>query len=428
MAKNTRSKAASTPPAAHPTVGSDVALADIQNAQKTIVGAVINTDFDYSRTLSQLTGADIWLKFDNLQFTASFKERGALNRLVHLTPDQKQRGVIAMSAGNHAQGVAYHARRLGIPATIVMPEGTPTVKVENTRHHGAHVIVTGRTLEDSAAFARAMSADKKLYFLHPYDDPLVIAGQGTLALEMLAAVPGLDTLVIPIGGGGLISGIATAAKAINPAITIIGVEAQLYPSMYNQVKGTHLAVGGDTLAEGIAVKSPGELTARIITRLVDDIVLVPEAALERAVALLIGVEKTVVEGAGAAGLAAVLCDPARFAGRKIGLVLCGGNIDTRLLASVLTREQAREGRLSRLTIDIPDQPGQLAKVSAVIGDCGANIIEVYHQRVFTDLPAKGTELHLVIETRDRTHLKAAVDGLTTAGYAVTLKDGPAGGR
>jgi threonine dehydratase len=405
-----------------------ITLADIEAARRTIAGAVINTDFDHSRPLSEMVGADIWLKFDNLQFTASFKERGALNRLAHLTADQRARGVIAMSAGNHAQGVAYHARRLGIPATIVMPEGTPTVKVENTRHHGAEVIVTGRTLEDSAAFARALGEERGLFFLHPYDDPYVIAGQGTVALEMLEAVPHLDTLVVPIGGGGLIAGMATAAKAINPAIEIVGVEAQLYPSMYNRIKSASLPVGGDTLAEGIAVKSPGALTSGIIAQLVDDIVLVPEAAIERAVALLIGIEKTVVEGAGAAGLAAVLCDPARFAGRTIGLVLCGGNIDTRLLASVLTREQAREGRLSRLTIDIPDQPGQLAKVSAVIGDCGANIIEVYHQRVFTDLPAKGTELHLVIETRDRTHLQAAVEGLSRAGYAVTLKGGPAGGQ
>jgi threonine dehydratase len=405
-----------------------VTLADIQEAQRTIAGAVLNTDFDHSRTLSEMIGAQIWLKFENLQFTSSYKERGALNRLSHLTPEQARVGVIAMSAGNHAQGVAYHAKRLGIPATIVMPEGTPTVKVENTRHHGAEVIVTGRTLEDSAHAARLIAAERGLFFLHPFDDPIVIAGQGTVALEMLEAVPELDMLVVPIGGGGLISGMATAAKAIKPSIQIVGVEAQLYPSMYNRIRGTTLAIGGDTLAEGIAVKTPGEITSGIIARLVDDIVLVPETALERAVALLIGIEKTVVEGAGAAGLAALLCDPQRYAGRNIGLVLCGGNIDTRLLASVLTREQAREGRLSRLTIDIPDQPGQLAKVSAVIGNCGANIIEVYHQRVFTDLPAKGTELHLVIETRDREHLHAAIAALKAAGYVVVVKGAPVGGR
>jgi len=427
MPPSRKAKLAANPAKLSPVSAGPVTLADIERARLTLHGAVLNTDFDHSRTLSEMIGAQVWLKFENLQFTSSYKERGALNRLSHLTPAQKQRGVIAMSAGNHAQGVAYHAKRLGIPATIVMPDGTPTIKIENTRHHGADVIVTGRTLEDAAAAARQMAADRDLYFLHPFDDPVVIAGQGTIALEMLEAVPDLDTLVIPIGGGGLISGIATAAKAMKPEIEIIGVEAQLYPSMYNRIKHANLPIGGDTLAEGIAVKTPGEITSAIIAQLVDDIVLVPEAALERAVALLIGIEKTVVEGAGAAGLAAVLCDPGRFAGRTIGLVLCGGNIDTRLLASVLTREQAREGRLSRLTIDIPDQPGQLAKVSAVIGNCGANIIEVYHQRVFTDLPAKGTELHLVIETRDRTHLMQAIDNLRAAGYAITLKGAPVGG-
>ncbi len=427
MASKAKPTAITKPTAPASAAPGIVTLEDIQQARKTLGTAILNTDFDHSRTLSEMIGAEVWLKFENLQFTSSYKERGALNRLSHLTPEQKQRGVIAMSAGNHAQGVAYHAKRLGIPATIVMPEGTPTIKIENTRHHGAEVIVTGKTLEDSAAAARQMAAERGLYFLHPFDDPVVIAGQGTIALEMLEAVPELDTLVIPIGGGGLISGIATAAKAIKPSIHIVGVEAQLYPSMYNRIKNAKLPIGGDTLAEGIAVKTPGEITSSIIARLVDDIVLVPEAALERAVALLIGIEKTVVEGAGAAGLAAVLCNPRHYAGRKIGLVLCGGNIDTRLLASVLTREQAREGRLSRLMIDIPDQPGQLAKVSAVIGNCGANIIEVYHQRVFTDLPAKGTELHLVIETRDRTHLQQTIDDLKGAGYAITLKSGPAGG-
>lgn len=404
---------------------SPVTLADIEAAATRIKGAVLNTDFDHSRTLSELTAAEIWLKFENLQFTGAFKERGALNRLLLLDAAQLKRGVIAMSAGNHAQGVAYHARRLRVPATIVMPEGTPTIKVENTRGHGAEVIVTGATLEDAAAAARALAAERKLFFLHPFDDPGVIAGQGTIALEMLEAHPDLDVLVVPIGGGGLISGMATAAKAIKPGIEVIGVEASLYPSMYNRIKDANLIVGGDTLAEGIAVKAPGTLTEAIIREVVDDIVLVPEPALERAVAMLINIEKTVVEGAGAAGLAAVLCDKGRYAGKKVGLVLCGGNIDSRLLASVLTREQAREGRLSRLTIDIPDQPGQLAKVSGVIGAAGANIIEVYHQRVFTDLPAKGTELHLVIETRDRTHLMTTIEKLKQAGYAITLKSGPA---
>ncbi len=423
----TQTKAARTDAIAIAAATLPVSLADVEAARERIRGAVLDTDFDHSRTLSEMTGADVWLKFENLQFTASFKERGALNRLLLLPPSERARGVIAMSAGNHAQGVAYHARRLDIPATIVMPEGTPTVKVENTRHHGAEVIVTGRTLEDAATFARDTAAKRGLYFVHPYDDAAVIAGQGTIGLEMLDARPDLDTLVVPIGGGGLISGIAIAAKARKPLIEIVGVEAVLYPSMFNKIRGETRAIGGDTLAEGIAVKSPGVMTEQIIRALVDRIDLVSEPALERAVALLIGIEKTVVEGAGAAGLAAVLSAPERFKGRKLGLVLCGGNIDTRLLASVLTREQAREGRLSRVVIDIPDQPGQLAKVSAVIGDAGANIIEVYHQRVFTDLPAKGTELHLVIETRDRAHLDLTLAGLRAKGYEVEIKGGPVGG-
>ena len=397
---------------------------DVLRAADVVAGAVLDTDFDPSRTLSQLLGADIWLKFENLQFTASFKERGALNRLSAMSAAERASGVIAMSAGNHAQGVAYHASRLGIPATIVMPEGTPTVKVENTRGFGAEVILEGASLEDSAAFAVAYGARRKLVFIHPYDDLLVIAGQGTIGLEMLRAVPELDTLVVPIGGGGLISGIAIAAKGIKPDIRIVGVQAQLYPSMYNRIKNAHLGVRGDTLAEGIAVKAPGAMTEAIIRRLVDDIVLVGESDLERAVSLLISIEKTVVEGAGAAGLAAMLADPARFRGQKVGLVLCGGNIDSRLLASVLTRELARDGRLSRLSIDIPDKPGQLAKVATAIGEAGANIVEVYHQRVFTDLPAKGTELHLVVETRDRAHLDTTITALRGAGFGVTLK-GPA---
>ncbi|MBX9927179.1 MAG: pyridoxal-phosphate dependent enzyme, partial [Hyphomicrobiaceae bacterium] len=280
--------------------GLPVALADVTAARERIRGAVLDTDFDHSRTLSEMTGADVWLKFENLQFTASFKERGALNRLLLLSPDERSRGVIAMSAGNHAQGVAYHAKRLGIPVTIIMPEGTPTVKIENTRHHGAEVVVTGRTLEDAAAFARETASRRGFYFVHPYDDAAVIAGQGTIGLEMLDARPDLDTLVVPIGGGGLISGIATAAKAVKPSIEIVGVEAALYPSMSNCVRGESRPVGGDTLAEGIAVKATGVMTEQIVRALVDRIDLVSEAALERAVALLIMIEKTVVEGAGAA--------------------------------------------------------------------------------------------------------------------------------
>ena len=405
-----------------------VTIADIKRAAATVKGAVINTDFDLSRTLGEMFDAEVWLKFENLQFTAAYKERGALNKLASFSAKERACGVIAMSAGNHAQGVAYHARRLGIPATIVMPSGTPTVKIENTRKLGAKVILDGACFEDASAFATAYGAKHGLTFIHPFDDPQVIAGQGTVALEMLEAVPGLDTLVIPIGGGGLISGVAIAAKAINPQIRIIGVEAQLYPSMLNAIKGSKLPVGGDTLAEGIAVTTPGKITRGIIEALVDDIVLVSEADLERAVTLLITIEKTVVEGAGAAGLAAMIMDPRRYKGHKVGLILCGGNIDTRLLASVLTRELARDGRLSRLAIDVPDRPGQLAKVSGAIGEAGANVVEVYHQRVFTDVPAKGTELNLVIETRDRRHLDAVVAVLRAAGYAVVVKGTGSGPR
>lgn len=398
-----------------------VTLQSVEAAAKTLKGAIVETPFAHSRTLSALLGCEIWLKFENLQFTGAYKERGALNKLTTLTPNERRAGVIAMSAGNHAQGVAYHAARLGIPATIVMPEGTPSVKVENTRALGARVILEGATLEDSARITRKMARDEGYTFIHPFDDPAVISGQGTVALEMLAANPDLDDLVVPIGGGGLISGMGTVIKSLRPGARVIGVEAGLYPSMYNLIKHAALPIGGDTLAEGIAVKEPGSLTRSIITRVADDIMLVSEAEIERSVALLIAIEKTVVEGAGAAGLAAVIADPHRFRDRRVGLVLCGGNIDARLLASVLTRELARDGRLARLAIDIPDRPGQLAKVSGVIGGAGANIVEVYHQRVFTDLPAKGTELNLVIETRDAGHLAATVTALEKSGYRVTVK-------
>ena len=405
-----------------PVVGID----DIRAAAAVIRGAVEETRCERSDTLSKLLGVDIWLKFENLQYTASFKERGALNRLAALAPDERRRGVIAMSAGNHAQGVAYHAQRLGIPASIVMPEATPTVKVENTKSHGARVILSGATLEDAAAFAHAHGRENGLTFIHPYDDPLVIAGQGTIALEMLAAAPALDVLVVPIGGGGLISGIAIAAKAIKPEIQVIGVQAALYPSMFNRIKGESRPMRGDTLAEGIAVKAPGEITSALVRRSVDDIVLVSEVQLERAVSLLINVEKSVVEGAGAAGLAAVIADPMRFAGRNVGLVLCGGNIDTRLLASVLTRELAREGRLTSLKIDISDRPGQLARVAQLLGEAQANIVEVYHQRVFSDLPAKGALLQVVIETRDRPHLMETVGRLRKAGFELDVESNPGG--
>jgi len=404
-----------------------VTLDDVEAARQRLRGAIVETDCDFSRTLSEILGCRVWLKFENLQFTASFKERGALNRLSALSADERKRGVIAMSAGNHAQGVAYHASRLSIPATIVMPVSTPTVKVVNTRRHGAEVILHGETVEEAANFARQHGRERNLTFIHPYDDPLVIAGQGTTALEMLGAAPEIDTLVVPIGGGGLISGMAIAAKALRPDLQVFSVEAELYPSMYNAIKGESLPMRGDTLAEGIAVKAPGEITTPIVRRLVDDILLVSESQIENALSLLINIEKTVVEGAAAAGLAAVCAHRDRFKGRTVGIVLTGGNIDTRLLASVLTRELAREGRLSQLAIDLADRPGQLAKVANLLGEAGANIVEVYHQRTFSDLPAKGALLELVIETRDRSHLEETVTRLRAAGFEVDMGSNHPGG-
>src|ERR1700730_13776819 len=391
-----------------------VTLPDIEAAADVVAGFVKRTSFERSRTLSEITGASLWLKFENLQFTATFKERGALNRLSALSADQRRRGVIAASAGNHAQGVAYHAARLSIPATIYVPVGTPTVKIENTRRHGATVIEGGATLEEAAALATTHGQSEGLTFIHPYDDALIIAGQGTIALEMLAAMPDLDVLIVPIGGGGLISGMAVAAKTLKPDIEVIGVQAALYPSMYNLIKQQSLPMRGDTLAEGIAVKAPGSITSEIVRALVDDIVLVTEKEIEQALSLLIRIEKSVTEGAGAAGLAAVLADEGRFEGRSVGLVLSGGNIDTRLLSSVLTRQLAREGRLSRLRFDIVDRPGQLATVLAVLSKNAANIVEVSHQRIFTDLPAKAVLLEVVIETRDRAHLASTIADLRAA--------------
>jgi threonine dehydratase len=397
-----------------------VTLRDIEAAAGVLAGSVKRTSFDHSRTLSDITGANLWLKFENLQFTATFKERGALNRLSALSADERRRGVIAASAGNHAQGVAYHAARLSIPATIFVPVGTPAMKVDNTRRHGATVIERGATLEEAAILAIEHGRKERLTFIHPYDDPLVIAGQGTIALEMLASVPDLDVLIVPIGGGGLISGMAVAAKTLKPGIEIIGAQATLYPSMYNLIKGQQLPMRGDTLAEGIAVKAPGRVTAEIVRALVDDIVLVTEQQIEQALSFLITIEKTVTEGAGAAGLAAVLADKDRFKGRAIGFVLSGGNIDTRLLASVLTRQLAREGRLTRLRFDIVDRPGQLGIVVAVLSKTGANIVEVSHQRIFTDLPAKAVLLEVVIETRDRSHLDSTIAALRAANIDVDV--------
>jgi threonine dehydratase len=397
-----------------------VTLRDVEAAADVLDGFVRRTSFERSRTLSDISGASVWLKFENLQFTATFKERGALNRLSASSADERRRGVIAASAGNHAQGVAYHAARLSIPATIFVPEGTPTVKIENTRRHGATVIEGGATLEQAASLAVDHGRREGLTFVHPYDDPLIIAGQGTIALEMLAAVPDLDVLLVPIGGGGLISGMAVAARTLKPGIEIVGVQAALYPSMYNLVKGQGLPMRGDTLAEGIAVKAPGRITSEIVRALVDDIVLVTEAQIEQAVSLLITIEKTVTEGAGAAGLAAVLANKERFRGRTLGLVLSGGNVDTRLLSSVLTRQLAREGRLSQLRFDIVDRPGQLAAVLAVLSRTGANIVEVSHQRIFTDLPAKAVLLEVVIETRDRSHLASTIAELKASDIDVDV--------
>lgn len=393
-----------------------VTLADIQAAAKVLEGQIERTELSHSRTLSAITGAEVWVKLENQQFTAAFKERGALNKLVKLSDAEKKTGVIAASAGNHAQGVAYHARRLGIPATIVMAETTPFNKVEHTRDHGARVVLEGLIFDEAKEYALKLAEKEGLTFIHPFDDPDIIAGQGTIALEMLADRPDLDTLVVPIGGGGLIGGIAIAAKALKPDIKIIGVEAAMYPCMHAALRGKSPKMGGATIAEGIAVKEVGELTRRIAEELLDDVVLVEEEHLERAITLFVEVEKTIAEGAGAAGLAALLAHPSRFYGRKVGLVLCGGNIDTRLLASVLTRALVRENRLARIRIVGDDRPGLLALVSKIIGDNGANIMEVAHNRIALDVPAKGAEFDILIETRDSQHTQEVIDALAQAGY------------
>ncbi len=393
-----------------------LSMDDVSAAAKVIRGQVERTPMSHSRTLSKITGAEVWIKFENLQFTASFKERGALNKLSNLTDAEKSAGVVAMSAGNHAQGVAYHARRLDIPATIVMPKTTPFTKVKQTREHGARVILEGDTLVEATAHAFMLRDDEGYTFIHPYDDPLIAAGQGTVGLEMLEDVPDLDTLVIPVGGGGLIAGVATAAKAIKPEISVIGVEAAMYPAMFAAFHGREMSAGGATIAEGIAVKTPGAIGMAVARALVDEVVLAEEEHLERAITLYVDVEKTVAEGAGAAGLAALLAHPTRFSGRRVGLVLCGGNIDLRLLASVLTRALVRENRLANIRIVGDDKPGLLALVSRIIGDNGANIIEVAHNRIALDVPAKGAEFDILIETRDSQHTQEVIEALTAAGY------------
>ncbi|HXH52370.1 MAG TPA: threonine ammonia-lyase [Sphingomicrobium sp.] len=391
---------------------------DIRAAAGRIAGSVVRTPMLMSRTLSEIIGAEVWLKFENLQFTAAYKERGALNKLLQLSDEERSRGVIAASAGNHAQAVAYHGKRLGIPVTIVMPAHTPTIKVSQTEGHGARVLLHGAMFDDAHAKAREMEAEEGLVFIHPFDDPQIIAGQGTIALEMLEDAPDLDMLCIPVGGGGLMSGVGIAARAIKPDIELVGVEAELYPAMKCAIDGCNLPSGGDTLAEGIAVKQPGELTSRILAEIADEILLVAERDIERAVAMLVAIEKSVVEGAGAAGLAAMLADPERFAGRKVGTILCGGNIDTHLLAYVLVRHLVRSGRIARLRIAAQDRPGALAAITAKFHDAGVNIIEINHSRIFTRLPAKDTVIEVECEARDPQAIDDVVRRLEVAGFEV----------
>jgi threonine dehydratase len=393
-------------------------LADIQAAAARIAGQVARTPCLHSRTLSEIHGCEVWLKFENLQYTASFKERGALNRLLALAADERSRGVVAASAGNHAQGVAYHASRLGIRAVIVMPRSTPFVKIENTRKLGGEVRLYGESVEEATAQALEIARREGLVFIHPYDDPLVIAGQGTLALEMLEQVPGLEALVVPVGGGGLIAGMATATKALRPEIRIIGVEAALFPAVQRLLAGESEVPGGPTIAEGIAVKSPGRLTLPVIRALVDEIRLVDEASIEAAVLELLEIEKTVVEGAGAVTLAVIADDPAAFRGRRVGLVLSGGNIDSRLLSAVILRGLVRTDRLVRFRVGLPDSPGSLARVTSLIAEAGGNIVDVVHQRAFSRLSVKQADVDFTIETRNAAHVQDIRSALERAGFAV----------
>ena len=393
-----------------------LSLQDIEQAARRIEGQVLDTPCVESRTLSQLTGAQIYLKFENLQYTASFKERGACNKLTQLSAEERQRGVIAMSAGNHAQGVAYHAQRLGIRAVIVMPRFTPGVKIERTRGFGAEIVLYGDTLDESRLHAMELAERDSLVFVHPYDDEAIVAGQGTVGLEMLREAPDLETLVIAVGGGGLIAGIATAARALKPGIEIIGVQTSRFPGMVNAIKGTHYSQGISTIADGIAVGTPGVIATAIIAQKVDDMLLVDEGDIEQAMVMLLEIEKTLVEGAGAAGLAALLKYPARFAGKKVGLVLCGGNIDPLLLAAIIERGMVRAGRLARIRVGARDIPGSLAKITATVADAGANIEEVHHQRAFTILAAQNVEIELVLQTRGRDHIAQVLATLTAAGF------------
>lgn len=396
------------------------AAADIRAAAARIAGRVMRTPLVRAEKLSALTGADLWVKLENLQYTGAFKERGALNKLLMLSDAARARGVIAASAGNHAQGLARHAKALGVPATIVMPATTPDVKVRQTRALDADVVLAGHSFEEARERADEICAEKGLVFVHPFDDPDIIAGQGTVALEMLEDGPKFDAIIVPIGGGGLISGMALAARDASPTTGIIGVQAALFPSMKNALDGGARAVGGNTLAEGIAVKEAGALTRRIVAALVDDIALVDERILERALSMLMNEQKALVEGAGAAGLAAVLADPARFEGRTVGLVLCGGNIDARLLSMILMRDLARSGRLARLRVQLLDMPGQLVRVATIIAEQDGNVIDVGHHRTYSDLPAKMTCMDVTIDTQGQDHLDRIIENLRQAGYLVEI--------
>ena len=406
-----------------------LSLQDIQAAAERLHGHVLDTPCVESRTLSQIVGAQVFLKFENLQFTASFKERGACNKLAQLVADERARGanarttrgVVAMSAGNHAQGVAYHAQRLGLRAVIVMPRFTPGVKVERTRGFGAEVVLHGDTLEEARAHAYQLAEAQGLTFVHPYDDEAVAAGQGTLALEMLGQQPGLDALVIAVGGGGLLAGIATAARALKPGLEIVGVQTARFPAMVNAIKGTAHPQGTSTIAEGIAVGQPGRITQEVIARLVDDMLLVEEGDIEQAVLMLLEIEKTLVEGAGAAGLAALLRHPERFRGKRVGLVLSGGNIDPLLLAAIIERGMVRSGRLARITVSARDIPGVLARITATVAEAGANIEEVHHQRAFTLLAAQNVEIELVLQTRGAAHIQQVLAQLRAAQMQAELR-------
>ncbi len=397
-----------------------LSLDDMKNAAEGFNGAIKHTPTSHAITLSKMTGADVYIKYENRQFTASFKERGALNKLLNLDDSQKQKGVIAASAGNHAQGVAYHGSRLGIPTTIAMPLGTPFVKIRNTEDLGATVIQVGERFDETAEAALKIAKQKSLTVVHPFDDIHVMTGQGTIALELLKDVPELEMIIVPVGGGGLIAGIATAAKAINPNIKIVGVQSERFPSLYRALNGEDYVPLGSTLAEGIAVKTIGKKTYEVCRKLVDDVLLVSEEEIEMALGLLLTIEKTVSEGAGACPLAALIRYPDYFKNKKVGLILTGGNIDTRLLASILMRSLVRDGRITRLRIELPDIPGALSIISSIIGNKGGNIIDVSHHRLFTELPAKETYSNITLETRDAKHLQDILDELREEGFVVSV--------